>query len=451
MRWSTVVIGWLALGMLGCSGSETLSDEVASADTSSVGDDSGLQSDALATADIAELTRSEIDRNPAVLIPGNAVLRRLSAAQYRNTLSDWFGPELEVPGTLEPDVRVERLYAVGASIGGLSGLGAERYFQGAKTVASQLISVKALRDQVSTCTGETDATACLDSIISTWTLRLWRRPASGEETSRLRDIGTNASAVMGSFDEGVKYVFMGILTSPHFVYVAGTGLDEAEVGRAYNGYEMASRLAFFLWGSGPDDWLLNHAAEGTLTDDALLPGVVQEMLADDRIKRGLRAFVDDWLALDELDQLSKDPGTYPHFSREYGVEAREETHLLIEHLVFTKQADIREFLTSRTTFVNRRLASAYAVPASATEGFGQIELPEDSPRAGFLGHASFLSLHASPNRSSPTLRGVFVREHLLCQTMPEPPANVDTTVPESSEDKPTMRERLEEHLVNAEC
>ena len=84
-------------------------------------------------------------------------------------------------------------------------------------------------------------------------------------------------------------------------------------------------------GSGPDEWLLDQAAQGLLTDDATLPGAVDQMLQDDRVKRGVEAFVDDWLLLDELDQLNKDPGTYPHFSREFGEEAREETHRLFEH------------------------------------------------------------------------------------------------------------------------
>ena len=433
--------------VLGCN----VTTEPTSAANSGATDVVGADSGADVVDDVGPIARDDLPRNPPITYPGATVLRRLSTTQYRNTLIDWFGTQLELPGTLEPDVRVERLYAVGAGVGGLSGLGAERYFQGAKTVAGQLVSLKALRAQVSDCDGTVNSDQCIDQIIQTWGLRLWRRPLTTTEAQRLGEIAAAATAALGGFDEGVRYVFMALLTSPHFVYVSGHGGEQVENGRLYTGYEMASRLALFLWGSGPDAWLLDKAASGDLLNDTTLKEVVVAMMSDPRIKRGVRAFVDDWLALDELEQLSKDPGTYPHFNREFGEEAREETHLLFEHLVFTENADIREFLTTRTTFVNRRLASAYAVPASTPDGFGMIELPLDGMRAGFLGHASFLSLHATPNRSSPTLRGVFVREHLLCQTMPEPPANVDTSIPESSESKPTMRERLEEHLENAEC
>ena len=161
---------------------------------------------------------------------------------------------------------------------------------------------------------------------------------------------------------------------------------------------------------------------------------------------GRGAFAQDWLELDGLSHLSKDPETFAYFSPDIGQQAREETLSLFEYLVLDADADFRTLLTTRATFVNRRLAALYGIPSVAVEGFELVTLPDDGPRAGLLGHASVLSLHASPNRSSPTLRGLFIRERLLCQNMPSPPANVDTTIPESSEDAPTMRDRLQIHL-----
>jgi hypothetical protein len=214
---------------------------------------------------------------------------------------------------------------------------------------------------------------------------------------------------------------------------------------------MASRLAFFLWNSGPDDALLQAAAAGDLADTDTLREVVRDMLTDDRARRGVRAFADDWLELDGLVELGKDPSAFAYFSPKVGQNAREETLSVFEHLVIDADADFRTLMTTRTTFVNSRLAALYGVPSPAVHGFGQTTLPDDGPRAGLLGHASVLALHASPNRSSPTLRGLFVRERLLCQAMPPPPANVDTTIPESSADAPTMRERLAVHLETPAC
>jgi hypothetical protein len=388
--------------------------------------------------------------NPPDEVAGEPVLRRLTSSQYRNIIADWFGDELAPPATLESDARSEGLYAVGASVNGLSSLGVERYFNGAKFVASQLVELATLRADLVDCVGLTD-TACLEALVDTWGLRLWRRPVTPAERARLLGVGEEATAALGSVDEGLRYILTALFASPHFLYVIGVGEESDTATRPYTSWEMASRLALFLWSSGPDDALLSSAAAGELTDPERLGEVVDEMLADPRARRGVRAFSDDWLELDGLTELSKDPSAFTYFSPGLGPQAREETLAVIEHLAFDVDADFRELLTTRTTFVNRRLAALYGVPSMAVDGFAQITLPEDGPRAGLLGHVSLLALHASPNRSSPTLRGLFIRERLLCQDMPSPPANVDTTIPEGSADAPTMRERLEVHLETPAC
>ena len=233
--------------------------------------------------------------------------------------------------------------------------------------------------------------------------------------------------------------------------MSGVGEETEGSQRAYTSWEMATRLALFLWNSGPDDGLLEAAAGGDLMDSERLGEIVEEMLADPRARRGVRAFADDWLEMDGLVTLGKDPTAFAYFSPDIGPNAREETLSVVEYLAFDADADFRELLTTHTTFVNRRLAALYGVPSTAVEGFAQVTLPEDGLRAGLLGHASLLALHASPNRSSRTLRGLFIRERLLCQPMPSPPANVDTTVPEGSEDAPTMRDRLAVHLETPSC
>lgn len=388
---------------------------------------------------------------PVEPVAAAPALRRLTSSQYRNVLRDWFGKDLVVPSTLEPDARTEGLYAVGASVNGISSLGVEQYFQGAKSMANQLIQLAPLREKLFVCDRAPDADACLGTLVDTWSLRLWRRPASEAERGRLLGVGHKAIEALGNFDEGVRYIMTALLASPHFVYVHGTGAaGDADV-RPYTSFEMATRLALFLWSSGPDDLLLQAAARDELLDTQALRALVRGMLDDPRARRGIRAFAEEWLELDGLTRLSKDPDVYAYFSPDIGAQAREETLSLVEHLVFERDADFRTLLTTRTTFVNPRLAALYGVPAGSVEGFAQVTLPADGPRSGLLGHASLLALHASPARSSPTLRGLFVRERLLCQPMPSPPANVDTTIPESSIDAPTMRERLKVHLESPTC
>ena len=401
------------------------------------------------TPEVTPLSRDEIDLDPGVAEAPAATLRRLTSSQYRNTLSQWFGEELVPPTSLEPDSPSAGLYAVGASVNGLSALGVERYFSAAKNVAAQLVEYAPLRDAVLVCDPGADEQGCLATIVNTWGLRLWRRPLTDEESARILAVANEAIEVLGTFDEGMRYALITLLSSPKFLYVhAATDGDEA---RPYDSWEMATRLALFLWNSGPDEGLLEAAAAGLLTDSADLLGVVHGMLAHDRARRGIRAFTDDWLELDLLETLGKDPEAFLYFSPDIGILAREETRALVEHLVFAEDADFRTLMTTTTTFADRRLAAIYGVEAGAPDGFAQVSLPEDGPRAGLLGHVGVLALHASPNRSSPTLRGVFVRERLLCQTMPPPPANVDTTIPEGSENAQTMRERLSVHLESPAC
>ena len=138
-------------------------------------------------------------------------------------------------------------------------------------------------------------------------------------------------------------------------------------------------------------------------------------------------------------------------SPEVGPSAREETLLGLERLVFEIDGDFRDILTTRETFLNRRLAAIYDVPAPVREGFGLTELPEDGLRMGLLGQVSFLAPNAHATSSSATLRGKFIREVLLCAAIPPPPANANTALPEPSGTALTLRDRSEEHMQSGSC
>ena len=195
-------------------------------------------SDAGSTPDAVVLTL-----DPELESPPPVVLRRLTTTQYRNTLAGWFGEDLVLPASLEPDVRSDGLFAVGASVNGVSLVGVERYFNGAKNVASQLVEVATLRDRVVTCDGAEEDESCLRAVVETWCLRLWRRPPTEVEVERVMGVAQEAIDSLGGFDEGLRYALTTILSSPKFLYVVGSGEGSAEVPRPYTSWEMASRLA----------------------------------------------------------------------------------------------------------------------------------------------------------------------------------------------------------------
>ena len=176
------------------------------------------------------------------------------------------------------------------------------------------------------------------------------------------------------------------------------------------------------------------------------------MLESDRGREGLAAFFDEYLQLYRLDTLSKDPTVFEHYTTLVGPDARQETLMLLDYMVFEAEMDFRELLTTRETFLTPRLAALYDVPAPQEgDAFAYVELPKSGPRAGLLGHASFLAVHAHKVSSSATLRGKAIRSILLCQHIPVPPVNVDTSIPEASGTTLTLRDRVAEHLEDPSC
>ena len=124
--------------------------------------------------------------------------------------------------------------------------------------------------------------------------------------------------------------------------------------------------------------------------------------------------------------------------------------LLVQHLVWNG-GNFMDLFTAGYGFLNSELAQLYRLPAPSAE-FARVPFPEDSDRAGLLGQGLFLALTSKPGDTSPTARGLFVRDHLLCQTIPDPPPGTNSTLPEVTADLPrTNRERLEEHVANATC
>lgn len=381
------------------------------------------------------------------LEPAAATLPRLTHAQYTNAVQDLLGDDITLPSTLEPDTNADGLFSVGASVANLSQRGAELYEDAARKLGQQAVD-PARRSKIVSCSpAGTSDTACLTSFITDFGKKVFRRPLTTAEIDQHVTIGSSAASSLGDFWQGVAWTVTAMLQSPYFLYRV-----ERQPDGTLDAYEQASRLSFFLWNSIPDAELLDAAERGDLEIDAGYRGQAERLLDDPRSKRALRNFFSEWLGLQELDALTKDPNIFKHYSPDLGPAAREETLRLAEYVVFETDADIREFFTSKTTFVNRRLAALYGVPAPVDgDGFGQVQLADDDVRRGFLGQVSFLGLHSHPVSSSPTERGVFLREAILCQEIPSPPSNLNTAIPEASPEAKTLRERLTVHMQTPSC
>ncbi len=374
-------------------------------------------------------------------------LKRLTETQYDHAMRDLFGDGVLLPSSLEPDQRVEGLYAVGSAYSTISSYGVEKYEAAAYDIAEQALDDPAVADRYLPC----EPTAvrdddCARLSLETLGRRAWRRPLTSEELDVLTAVVAEAATTLDDFDAGLTYGWAALLMSPDFLYRVELG-----DGQRYDDWEMASRLSFFLWDTIPDDELLEAAEAAELTTDAGLEAQVDRMLADDRIVDGVRNLFTEMLQLDLLDDLNKDPTVFTYMSDSFGSSAREETLQGIEALVLQDDGSYLDLFTTQRAFVDRTMATIYDVTAPERDGFGEVWLPDDGGRRGLLGQASFLALQAHATSSSATRRGIFVREVILCQPIPDPPANANTAIPEVSEDAPTMRDRIAVHLEDPAC
>ena len=392
----------------------------------------------------AEPATREVPAADPSQTPPPSAMQRLTQAQYDNAIGALFGPAVVLPTALEPDVEEHGFFSIGASVSSLSSRGVEQYETAAFAVAEQAVALPEVRSRIVTCA--TEDAGCLGRTLSRLARRAWRRPPTEAEVEALVEIAVAAQGALGSFDSGVAYGIAAILQMPSFLY--RTDLGEPDPGRTggsrYSSWEMAGRLAFFLSNTLPDDELLDAAERGDLLTDAGLAEQIDRLLTLTGARQAVATFFSEMYTLHKLDRLVKDPNIFRHASPEVGPAARQETLQTIEDLVFERDDDVGELLTSRRTFVDRRLAAIYDVRAPAREGFGAVDLPADGERRGLLGQVGILAQFAHPVASSATLRGKFVRKVLLCGEIPPPPANVNTALPERQGERRTLKDRWEQ-------
>src|SRR4029453_10498532 len=252
-------------------------------------------------------------------------------------------------------------------------------------------------------------------------------------------------AGQGDFLEGARIVIEAMLQSPSFLFwLYSSSMPE------WKPYARASRLSYFLWDSMPDEWLLESARTGELDSPDGFEKAARRMLGSPKAVLAVDEFVSQWLRFDEGANMLKERRAFPQFTRELALAMAEETRRLVSDLVWNDR-NFMELYSANYTFVNGDLAAIYNLPAPASD-FARVSYPPESERAGILGQGTFLALTSKPAETSPTARGLFVREHLLCQRVPLPPPGVNMNLPPITEEKPrTNRDRLAVHLSNESC
>jgi hypothetical protein len=354
---------------------------------------------------------------------GRPVLRRLTNLEYDLTVRDLLGVPGQARATFESDEVTAGFDVIGD---GQAWVDArfEEYFDSAETLAAAAFADPMLRARIVTCS--TADTTCLTSIVTAFGLRAWRRPLTTDEVSSL--VGLAQAAILGgaTVDDALQRVVTALMSSaPFLMHVELDPMPESTVAHALTPYELVSRLSYLLWSSMPDDRLLQLAGGGLLAD-AALEAEVDRMIADPRADGFVEGFAAEWLDFERLANVQLDPTVDAIFDSAMrdamGQELRQYTAGFLDAA--------RDF----TTFPSADL--------------GVIDTNRDG-RVGFLGLPGFLTMTSPGKRSSPTERGEWILEHLLCEPHAEPPAGTPDFI---NRDRPeTGRALVDSIHAQASC
>lgn len=381
-------------------------------------------------------------------------VRRLTEGQYRQTIADVFGDNIQINARFEPELREHGLLALGSATLSLTAAGFEQYFNLSQQIASQVLS-ETQRDQVMPCAPApaTDVDlACADQFISQYGELLFRRPLTDTERQSRLDIAAHGAQQSGDFHTGLQLALSSLLTAPEFLFRIERA--EPDPGTAdewrLDAYSRASRLSFLFWNTSPDAALLAAARNGELYTEEGLQAQVERLGSSPRVQDGIEAFLVDMMQVDGFDGMVKEATIYPKFNQLVADSAKEQMVKTLVDLLVVQERDYREIFTSNETFVNRALAAVYEIPFASNEEWAPYTFPDSAERSGIFSQIGFLSLYAHPGTSSPTLRGIKLHEIFLCEHTPEPPADVDFSSVIDS-DAATSRGRLLDHMSNPGC
>jgi Protein of unknown function (DUF1592)/Protein of unknown function (DUF1588)/Protein of unknown function (DUF1585)/Protein of unknown function (DUF1595)/Protein of unknown function (DUF1587) len=296
--------------------------------------------------------------------------------------------------------------------------------------------------------------ACAKQITENLTRRAFRRPVTADDVSHLLPFYAAGRENGGSFDQGIEQVVAAVLASPEFLYrsIEGTAISKAAPGGEVplTDLELASRLSFFLWNTGPDDELLTLATAGKLSKPGAMEAQVKRMLADPKASSLVTSFAEKWLNIADLDAVKPDPVLFPGYNDQLRKDFTTEAEAFLSSILL-EDRNIVDLLTADYTFLNDRLARHYGIPGITGSQFRKVALT-GKERWGITGKAAVLLRTSYGDRTSPVLRGAWVLGKLVGTPPSPPPPNAASNLAQVAGEKPkTVRQRLEEHRDKPAC
>jgi hypothetical protein len=362
--------------------------------------------------------------------------------EYENATRDLLHVDTSAARDLPAD-EVTNSFDNNASVLTVSALHAEKY-----VLVSEALAKEAVKDLsgLTGCDGSAEGDeVCAQAFAKAFGRRAFRRPTTPEDEQSLM-AAYRVGREGGSHAEGIEVMIRAALQSPSFLYrLETTSPADARAQVPLSQFELATRLSFLLWGSGPDDALLDAAARSELGTKAQVAAKAREMLAAPRARAAIANFFKQWTGAQRLEITTKSADAFPGFTAELKAAMAAELPALVEDVLWSGDRSLKSLLTAPVGFVDSGLAALYGVTAPAGAASSRVELPAEQGRAGLLTQAGFLSVQGHPDQTSPVLRGKFVRAMLLCQPPPPPPPDVDISLPPMGAGA-TARERMAAHL-----
>lgn len=409
---------------------------------------------------VEEMTVDMAPVVPRGPMAGLAPMRLLTRYEYDNTAAALLGFEVAITAVASfPSENLVDGFENNAWSHRVSPLLLSKYMDAADELAAR--AFKDHRDKLPQCDmAALSSEACADAFLSELLPRAFRRPVSAEETAELKALFMREVEARG-VEASLEMVLAAILQSPQFLYRVELfeqssapappldgGMSEQDF-ELVGDYELANRLSYFLWASMPDEELFAAASRGELSSPEQVRAQVTRMLTDERAKAMVHEFHRQWLGLKTLDTLVKSKTFYPQYDESLRDDFRASLNAFIDY-AYWEEGTFEAFMTSNVIYLTPDLAPLYQVqPPEGEQGLFKYVAPINE-RAGILTQPALMSVLANSNQSSPILRGIFVRERMLCQHVPPPPNNIQI-VPPDPDPNATTREIFAIHTANDQC
>ncbi len=374
---------------------------------------------------------------------GAAPLRRLTPFEYDNTLRDLLGDNGRPASRLLSGESTSN-----AEAGGVTALVAEQYLAAAEEVAARATEESALEGLLGCPPDAQGEDGCVRGFVRKLLPRAYRRPISQDDETAILSLFSAARAELG-YREGIRAVLEAVLQSPSFLYrveLADTATQDVV---ALDSYQIASRLSYLVWGSMPDKELFEAAAAGLLQARPAVEQQARRLLADARSGPVLASFFSNYLSLDNVLEADKDPAVFPNFNPQIAALMQQETQAFVSEVLTKGDGSFRTLMLAPWTMMNKELSAYYGVTGPAGATFERVDR-DPSHHAGLLTQGALLASRARPYETSPIHRGIFVRDRVMCGSVPDVPEGLDTTPPDPDPNL-TTRERLAEHRADPVC